>query len=239
MKILCIAAFTALWAYPQTQHPSGAKALFFTAKSGKETPATAASPPEQHAHARPAATRSPGTVTGLRYYIELERLDHRLSNVNNEHVFHSGDRIRLHVISNVDGSLVIFQQQGDEPEERLFPSSHRSNATGLISRRVDTVLPSTHSWFVFDEHPGQIRLTLLLIAQSADPKDESDTPTTLQAQASMAHSLAKAIDGSKALRIEIDDSPVDTAEYKVLDSSLDPKLPGGVIATEVTLTHVR
>lgn len=238
MKILCIAAFAALLAYPQTGNPSGAKALFFSADSGKETLSTAVKPAGRHAHGQPSATNSRATITGLKYYIELERPDHRLRKVNSNHVFHSGDRIRLHVTSNVDGHLVIFQQQGNEPEERLFPSSQLSDASDLIRSHVDTVLPSPHSWFIFDEHPGQIRLTLLLIAQAAHPKKESTSSNTLLAQASLAHSLASATDGSKALRIEIDDSPNDTAEYKVVDSSLDPKLPAGVIATEVTLSHV-
>ncbi len=56
--------------------------------------------------------------------------------------------------------------------------------------------------------------------------------------AELAHQLAGVTKGSKALRIE-DDSAADNAEYKVVDSRLNPKIPAGVIATEVTLSHER
>ncbi len=240
MRLWLLAIFVVVYAWSQEGAQTGAKALFFEAESGKQTQIQpSADEPGKHSKAHPVATSSTPAVTGLKYYIELQGPDHQLSRVTAAHVFHSGDRIRMHVTSNVDGHLVIYQRQDAEPEERLFPSSQLTDPTGFVHRGVDTMLPGPHAWFKFDEHPGQIRLTLLLTAQGANRPKTPDGSTTLLAEADEAHSLAKATDGSKALRIEVDDAPDDKTEYKVVDRRLDSKIPAGVIATEVTVSHER
>ncbi len=112
-----------------------------------------------------AGNRSDKPVTGLKYYIELRQPDGILERVNPMRVFHSGDRIRLYVSSNVDGDLVIYQKQEDRPEERLYPSAGIPDANGHVTRGTDVALPSSHAWFRFDDHPGQIHLTLMLTAK--------------------------------------------------------------------------
>lgn len=225
MKILLVAAFTTVLTFAQTPAPSGAKTLFFNPESGKETPISSpTSSGSQQLTTKPA-------ITGLKYYIELRQPDGNLQRVSASRVFHSGDRIRFHVATNVDGDLVIYQQQESQPEERLYPASEAPTNAGHVIHGNDVTLPSAHGWFQFDEHPGQIHLTLMLTAAKASHSGQLPS-------ADLAHKLAGATKGSKALRIE-EDSTEDKAEYKVLDSRLDPKIPAGVIATEVTLSHAR
>ena len=231
MKLVLLIVSLALCGYPQTPPPEGAKALFFAAESGKQTPSKVTGLEQ-------TGTQTNGGVTGLRYYIELQQPDHQVSRVNTSHIFHSGDRIELHLTSNVDGNLEIFQRQDNEPRERLFPSARLIDASGSIKHGIDTVIPAKHAWFGFDNQPGKILLTILLTALT--PGDKSpENGQTLEARASEAHSLAQESDGSKALRIEIDSDPENVAEYKVIDPRVGSKLPPGVIATEIVLSHAR
>jgi len=238
MKLLLLTASTMILASAQTTTPSGAKALFFSPESGQQTVnSSAASPPGSQrtpvSGGATSALRLTGrpAVTGLKYYIQLRQPNGNLQRVNVNRVFHSGDRIRLIVAANVDGDLVIYQKQEDLPEQRLYPAPEVQDATGHITPGATVTLPSTHGSFVFDDHPGQIHLTLMFTARLGQA--DSQTPT-----AGLAHQLAGATKGSKALHIE-DDSADDNAEYKVLDSLADSKIPAGVVATEVTLSHDR
>ncbi len=226
MKLLLMTVLTAILVPAQTPAPSGAKALFFTPESGQETPIASSTAP----HSSPRSKPKPA-IMGLKYYIELRQPDGTRQRVAASRIFHSGDHIRLHVATNVDGDLVIYQQQEDQPEERLYPAAEMPDTASQVKRGADVTLPSTHGWFRFDDHPGQIHLTLMLTAQSKQAGDQIPT-------ADLAHKIAGATKGSKALHIE-EDSADDNAEYKVVDSRLDPKIPAGVIATEVTLTHAR
>ena len=225
MKLLFLVVLATGVAVGQTQ-PSGAKALFFSQKSGEETPIS--SVPLK------GTTQRAHRAVGLNYYIELRQPDGSLRKVNVKHVFHSGDRIRLHVQSDVDGTLVIYQKQAGIPEERLFPDNDIPDASGQVIRYKDVVLPSTHAWFQFDDRPGQIELTILLTAAL----DEDQGPTESQAPASAAvvHRAVEERKGSKALRIE--DDPVDNSEYAVMDNRA-ASIPLNGIATEVMLSHVR
>lgn len=243
MKPVLVALLSASFALAQSNKPTGAKALFFAAETGDETlastsPQKQANKPRRNASAA-VTTESKPAVTGLKYYIELREPDGSLQRVNPNRVFHSGERIRFHVSTNVDGDLVIYQEQDNEPEERLYPLTGMPGSTGRVTRNADVTLPSAHGWFVFDDHPGEIRLTLMVKAHlaRADANDISG-----EANASMsaeeAHEIAGAANGSKALRIE-DDSTTDQAEYKVIDNRLDPNIPAGTIATEVMLSHAR
>ena len=231
----------------QPAEQKGAKALFFDTESGRQVPSnypqSPPRPPQKHAtaSAKPSQPNVP-PVTGLRYYFELREPDGELLKVNAHHTFHSGDRMRMHITSNMDGELVIYQQQDDTPEERLFPSAQLPQATGYVVKGSDTVLPSAKSWFRFDQHPGQIHMTVRLSAQGLLPTQQptANAPSTLLAKndAEAAHDLSDVQKGSKALQIEADDTPQDASDYVVVDSRLDSKIPPGVVAVEITLKHV-
>ncbi len=241
MKTLVLFACTGLMAVAQDKQPSGAKALFFSPENGQETMLSSGSNgATQHSSAAPHSRNvAKPVITGLKYYVELRQADGQVLRISTNRVFHSGERIRLHVFSNVNGDLVIYQKQEDQPEERLFPGAGSSGASGHVERNTDVVVPSTHAWFRFDEHPGEILLTLMVKARGSQTNAGSEAAENGDiATAELAHEVAGKTKGSKALRIE-EDSSGDNAEYKVLDSRLDSKIPAGVIATEVMLSHAK
>ena len=153
--------------------------------------------------------------------------------MNSDHVFHSGDKIRLHLSSNIDGKLVIYQSEDGSTPQILFPSPKLSEESGQVSKGSDTVLPSSKAWFKFDDHPGQIVLTLKLSAASSQRSDAA----ALMADAGSVHKLQETQSGSKALVIETDDSPADASRIAVVDSRRDTKIQPGQIALEITLIH--
>ncbi|MDQ2840746.1 MAG: hypothetical protein M3Y72_06850, partial [Acidobacteriota bacterium] len=114
------------------------------------------------------------------------------------------------------------------------------------AKGVDTVLPSTNSWFVFDQHPGELHVVMLLTAEgTARPSDslagtDREPSTTEDHEGTDLASIKKLSGvqkGSKALQIETDDSPQQASEVHVVDSRLDPKMPPGQIVVEVRLLH--
>jgi Domain of unknown function (DUF4384) len=239
MRLLFAGGFAAILVCAQTQSQpqpqKGAKALFYEAASGKDR-AVETSAKTIRTKQRPEP--APGTVPAvlaLKLAIELREPDGSLQQVSPTRVFHSGERIRLHVTSNVDGNLVIHQKQDSEPEEQLFPGAETAARKSHVQGGADVVLPSERGWFRFDDHPGQILLTVML---TADGREGAGSHAASVASAEVAHAVASAAKGSKALRIE--DDPVDEkAHFQAVDSRLDPKIPAGVIAEEIVLSHGR
>ncbi len=218
---------------------TGAKAIFLNSITNEQTlsPSGNKTAPDKKGpvkHKQIANTELPA-VTGVMYYVEFLRPTGELTRVNSDHVFHSGDRIRLHLQSNIDGNLVIYQSENGSEPQVLFPSPKLADGSGRITKASDVVLPSPKAWFKFDDHPGQILLTLKLSADSkASPV--TDNPT-LMADAGSAHEIEAAQKGSKALVIETDDSPSDPSKVVVVDTRRDSKLPSGQIAVEIKLIH--
>lgn len=223
---------------------TGAKAIFINSLTNEETVSSTSDKPSSTNSSstnadKISASREVPAVTGVMYYVELLRPSGELMRVNSDRVFHTGDRIRLHLDSNVNGNLVIYQSENGSKPELLFPSGKLS---GRVAKGSDVVIPSTHSWFVFNEHPGQIHLNMELTADgSQGPKRTSPAPAedtrTLLADAGKINDLHEAQKGSKALKIETDDSPADASRVVVVDSRRDSKIPRGQIAVEVTLVH--
>ncbi len=98
--------------------------------------------------------------TGIQYWIELHRHNTE-SRVNNKTVFRSGDKIRFHVKSNIDGYAYILLRSGSRGEQAvLFPDSGRDESN-QVERGKDYVLPSD-GFLKFDENPGMEKLSLML-----------------------------------------------------------------------------
>jgi hypothetical protein len=178
------------------------------------------------------------------YYLELLQADGQLVRVTSSTVFHSGERVRLHVTSNVDGALLILQKQDQGPFERLLPSSAVPASAALVRKSIDTLLPSADGWFKFDERPGEIQLLVMLVATP-------DAPATVVASQSAAtnplgvaspsaetlQTLERVQRGSKGLLIETTKSPADAGEWRILDSQRDKNITPGQIVVEIKLQH--
>ena len=226
------------------EQQTGAKALFFDSINDKGISPHSEEPVptdtrQKKRHPSSLATVKPHVppVTGIMYYVELLKPSGELARVNSDYTFRSGDRIRLHLKSNIDGNLAIYQSEDNSPPEMLYPSTRLTDASGRVEKGIDVVVPSPNAWFKFDNHPGRILLTLKLSAEDKPLPATDDTKATLLADASSAHDVEQAQKGSKALVLETDDSPSDASKVVVVDSRRDSKIPPGQIAVEISLIH--
>lgn len=98
--------------------------------------------------------------TGVQYWIELKR-NGRVTRVNNKFDFQSGDRIKIHVKSNIDGFAYVILKEGSGGEHAvLFPDA-KLRDDNRIKAGCDYSLPGD-GYLMFDSHPGNEKLMLVL-----------------------------------------------------------------------------
>lgn len=98
--------------------------------------------------------------TGLSYWIELKR-GKSVQRVTNKTQFKTGDSIRFHVRSNIDGYAYILLSCGSRQEKSVLFPDERMGERNHIEAGKEYTLPSD-GYLTFDENPGTERLTLLL-----------------------------------------------------------------------------
>lgn len=197
----------------------GAKAIFVDTTSdavvAASRPQPGAKPKAQKqrrsAAAKPAAAPVATASPGLKHYIELVSPSGERSQVTPDHTFRSGDRILLHVQSNVDGHIEVYQRGPDGMMTRLFPDERINGGSAFIRKGADTILPSPTAWFRFDDQAGIEQLTLILTPAAAVPSTPWQPTTPAQA----AHDAIQGAAGSKGLLIETDNSGPQPATYAV------------------------
>ncbi len=64
----------------------------------------------------------------VQYFLEVAR-DRKASRVNNKFAFKSGDEIRFHLKSNIDGYAYIVLRSKNDPPQILFPTARMSQDT--------------------------------------------------------------------------------------------------------------
>lgn len=238
--VLLVARLTAQDASPE----KGAKALFLDPTSGAAVASTKTRIAGRAGQAAPVAAKKPSQVppvvnAGLMYYIERQRPDGQFERVNPTVTFRSGDRIRIHLKSNVDGRLVIAQRDSQGGSGVLFPDPRVNGGDNRIRAGQMTALPSATTWFKFDEHPGEERLLVMLTPQGNQvapgvfpdvPPQQWDSRRTEQFAL-----LAQAQKGSKALVVEVDEAKESAATYVVQPAG--KVVDQGVITTEIVLQH--
>lgn len=119
--------------------------------------------------------------TGVQYWIELKR-NGRVTRVNNKFDFQSGDRIKIHVKSNIDGFAYVILKEGSEGEHAvLFPDA-KLRDDNRIKAGCDYALPGD-GYLMFDSHPGNEKLMLVLSrgAVRADEYLKTNRPRVLVA----------------------------------------------------------
>lgn len=246
----------------------GAKALFEDVLTGKVVLPKATPPTDRGkgGNLPPARQTIPDieqTPSGLMYFLELQQPDGRFVPVHRQRVFRAGERLRMQVISNVNGRLAVLQSQNGRPFLTLYPSAHTAAGGGLVKAGEPTVLPSPKGW-VFDNQNGQIRLMLMVVAadesgretkqpvaaemplaraENALPAPGPPPPPSARApqgsseDAAVRSQLDK-LHGSKAL---VDEEAGPQAEknpyarYVVVDPRRDPRVPRGVVAAEILI----
>lgn len=104
--------------------------------------------------------------TGVQYWIEVMR-NGRSMRVDNTHAFKSGDRLRFHIIPDVDGYAYIAMVKGSSGKKSvLFPVPGRGQSN-KVTHGKKVVLPPA-GYLVLDNKPGDEKLRLALSRNPID-----------------------------------------------------------------------
>ena len=144
-----------------TGRPQPARPLVRRDGNGRRTVSL---PPNPEARATP-------TALGISYWIELQGASGGPGQqVTERHVFHSGERIRLHFRSNSDGNIALIQLGSSGTSQILFPDPEKGLADSRLAADQDKVLPQDSAWFRFDDKPGTERLIVLFARNHEEPR---------------------------------------------------------------------
>lgn len=198
----------------------GAKAVFIDAHSGTQLAPSIAGPrqatpgrPNQHrlvptpsgSDERSDALGATRAGGGLHYYVEIVEPSGAGRRVNSDHVFRSGERIRLHFVSNASGRLALLQKHADGTASTLFPHPRLANGDDRIRAGVEATVPPEGAWLRFDARAGIEHLLVMFATDDlADPVRFPAAGSALAANA--AEQLTadiRACQGSKDLALEI------------------------------------
>ncbi len=123
--------------------------------------------------------------TGLQYWINLNR-DGKTMKVTNKFNFKTGDRIKFHVKSNINGFAYIILKSGSRGEQSVLFPDRSNNEDNHVVRGKEYILPN-EGCLTFDENPGLEKVSLVLSRTPLDAKaylNHSDAAPTLIASTS-------------------------------------------------------
>lgn len=216
---LCLAVSLAA---QQPATGTGAKALFYDPATGRVL-----KPEEKRRDAQNGRTKVKYTepaqakYVGIHYWLDLEDV----GPVTDERVFHTGDRIKIHIRSNVDGYLSLWSLDSSGRGHLLFPVSDQTDADNAIKADSDFSTPG----FITFRPPAEDERLLVFFSRS-----KADMPTrTNNGQNDGGDTVAKVLrhTGSKALVFETEKKdPDETGTYVV-------NRTGGAVAREIHLKH--
>jgi hypothetical protein len=142
-------------------------------------------------------------ILGLSYWIELEGPKGQPgTQVTNQRIFRSGERIRLHFRSNAEGQIALLQLGSSGNSSFLFPDAEKGLTDTSLGADQDRILPDASSWFTFDNHPGTERLLAVFAKSKADVDSLSVGPAMDSKATERMLQTAQKERGSKDLIIE-------------------------------------
>jgi len=228
MRRLCIwvilVVLSSRIAVGQETAVQGAKDLFYDPSQGATSSVRLPppAPPKEEPKAGPRGKNAPALTVrrstaprqvtktstpqnrGLHSWIELQEPDGKWSYVSSQEFFHSGQRIRLHFVSNADGRILLIQSGASGSSSILFPDPGKGLIDDQLKAGVDRVLPSADHWFRFDSKPGTEELVAVFAADAAALER---FPVKPEMQAAETAALMQTVNrhlGSKDLVIETD-----------------------------------
>jgi hypothetical protein len=194
---------------------SGAKDIFYDPATGATLKGSEKR--QRNAQGRSKVRSAAATEVkfpGLHYWLELEGD----GIVTDKRVFRTGNRIRLHVRSNVDGYFSVWALDSSGKGKVLFPPAN-AGMDNHVKADSEFALPG----FIKFAPPAQEERMLIFFSRNKD-----DVPT---AQDSVNESSRFLAQGQKSLEFETDDK--NTAELGTYVVSRQ----GGAIAVVVRLQH--
>ena len=103
---------------------------------------------------------------GLRYRIlQQDRSGGLFGAVKSDTVFHTGDRIRLELETNVAGFVYVVQQGSDSSWQILFPSAEIRDRRNQMDPMKTFQVPASQEFF-FDKVPGRERLFAVALSRT-------------------------------------------------------------------------
>lgn len=211
LAFLAVLAVVAAWA----QSP-GAKSIFYDTVKNQPV--------------RPNETKVPSRAPGLRVAVDLVGNNGAATPVNfANREFRSGDRVRLRLMSNIAGRLLLILVAEDGTSKMLFPDPRINNGDSSVAAMKETVVPGAAGATIqFDQQPGMERLLALVSSDDGFnqlgidwQKRTFDADETRSLYQKLSHTT-----GSKGLTVEVDDqSP---ATYTVADCPVPPGAAKGM-----------
>ncbi|HSR49495.1 MAG TPA: DUF4384 domain-containing protein [Acidobacteriota bacterium] len=98
---------------------------------------------------------------GLKYKIKHCTGECTVENVDENHIFYTGDKIRLEVEANIDGYLYIINRGSTGSTKTLFPHPSLNGGTNRIQRGVSYSIPP-RDWISFKERPGREHVIIIV-----------------------------------------------------------------------------
>lgn len=204
----------------------GAKQLFYNPATGAASPAAAPSRKGQakilKPRAQPPASEAQPVLAqhpGIHYWLELAGA----GKVTDDHVFHTGDRIKLHLRSNVDGYLTLWAYDSKSGNSQLLFPAPGAEGDNQVRANQEYVLPGTIEF----NPPAEDERLLLFFSQlpSDVPAPQNNRLTAEQTE------QATREEGGKALSFQVEKKDQATLGSYVVSQQ------GGAIAREIRLKH--
>jgi hypothetical protein len=174
---------------------------------------------------------SNGSVLGLSYWIELVSKDGQGQQVTSDRIFRSGERIRLHFLSNGDGNIALIQLGSSGTSSVLFPDPAKRLSDSRITAGEDRILPTESAWFRFDNSPGTEKI-LVLFGRAQQDLDTFEIKPRMDVNATQA--VMRSVEnarGGKDLILETEtQNASEVGTYAV-------NLAGKPVVLEVQLRH--
>lgn len=223
----------------QASPPAGAKALFYhemKISDSNHVPVKPTSPPASALTSSSAATTRPkprpvdvaaaaptDPSVGIHYWIELEGT----GPVTADRSFKTGDRIKVHVRSNVDGYLALWALDPTGQGSLLFPTGG-TEASTPVKAALEYATPG----FIKFQVPAQEeRLLVFFSRKKTDLPSPSGTPAIPTESEAVSRTLGPT--GARSLVFETEQKdPSEVGSYVVNRN-------GGPIVKEVRLRHQR
>jgi Domain of unknown function (DUF4384) len=236
----------------QQEQSSGAKALYGAVNFKSEPTSTSPAKPKQVATSHPAPVKDLSDNIGIKYWLELiQPGSAEITRVNSTRIFHSGEKIRLHLETNVNGRVTLLQLGQDGAVGHvLFPDARINQGDNYIQAGIDTPVPSSSAWIKFDNHPGIERMVVLLAPADRyspnQPPSSALPPQEFAAGSELEPAKTEAVmamveKGSKGLVLEVDNQSEKPASYAVLTSIEKPEKqsakPQDALAIQIQFRH--
>lgn len=197
-------------------------------RSGRSGPSPPATPPPAVVPAAGSATAE--AAPGVRYWIEIETPGGS-TQVTAHREFRAGDRIRLHLYSNVAGNVVVSYVGSTGKAARWLPPSDAGESAVAVPAYGELSLPPPGSWLRFDDNPGVERVFVIFSIEKGGIDSLPLGPRPAPEAVTRLASLAASARGSKDMLWETDEgSPGAVGTYAV-------SLAGEPLIIEIPLRH--